>query len=431
MRAEHPSELTSYLKSALTKNFLLSSAISLGLIVFSGYILGLFLGVSKSEEVKLAGNVFLIYSVTLPFSLIISVLVSWEYFKNRYLHPLISQIWPNLFIILFVLFGAREFGVYAIAFGYLTGSIIQFIHLLIVSGNDLRGSTTKGVGNIIKLRVVPAFLVVVFIEIVGQLNPLIDRMFFSKLQEGSISALNYANNLMLLPVSMVAMAFSTALFPKVSEYYARRDYESLRSKLGQSVELITFLFLPLAAIFLLFPVEVVKLIYIKSSFTPEDLYLVSSSFFILVLSLVFYSVYAVFSKFIYGINEAKILLGINAAAIVIKLGINIIFVDKFNYLALAASSSVSYLFLFSASFFVLIKRIGGVNRTEAGNILKILGALGITLAIGGFFGEMFIYSSPYLKIGVILFLLAVYLFVCHLMKLRILMLVFKREAGYE
>lgn len=430
VKTENPDELNYYLKSALLKNFLLSGLITLLLFAFSGAILRSFLGDVSPDDYSLAESIFYIYLFTLPFSLVISVLISWEYFQNRYLQPLISQIWPNLFIIFFVFISAREYGVYAIAMGYLAGIILQFINMLLVSKGDLQSGKLKITGRFIKLSVIPAFAVVVLIEVVGQFNPMIDRVFFAKLQEGSISALNYANNLMLLPVSMVAMAFSTALFPKVSEYFAQGDFESLRNKLGQSIELMTFFFLPLMVVFLLFPAEVVKLIYVKASFSATDLRMVSGSFFILIISLVFYSVYAVFSKFLYGINEAAALLAINLAAVLLKFMINYFFVDEYNYLALATSTSISYLFLFTFSFLILFRKIGGISRAEIKNIIKIIISLAVTIVIGFLISNIEGFSGISLKIGLLLLLLVIYLFVNKLLNLRILRLLLNKENVY-
>ncbi len=430
IKTDNPEMLRDYLKSALLKNFLLSALISLLLLVFSGVILSSFLGEIGPEELRMAENIFYIYIFSLPFSLVISVLIAWQYFQSRYLQPLISQIWPNLFIIFFVFISAGEYGVYSIAIGYLTGLVLQFINMFLVSKDDLRFGKLKMTGSFLKLSVIPAFAVVVLIEVVGQFNPMIDRAFFAKLEEGSISALNYSNNLMLLPVSMVAMAFSTALFPKVSEYFAQGDFDSLRNKLGQSIELMAFFFLPLMVVFLLFPGEVVKLIYVNASFSANDLQMVSGSFYILILSLVFYSVYAVFSKFLYGINEATALLLINLAAVLLKFVINYFFVDEFNYLALAASTSVSYLFLFTFSFFVLFRKIGGLKRPELINIFKIFISLSITIIIGLLISNLERFSGAALKIGLLLFLLVVYLLVNKLLKLRILKLLLNRETGF-
>ena len=48
---------------------------------------------------------------------------------------------------------------------------------------------------------------------IGQVYLIIDRILASGLPEGSISALNYASKLILLPQGVLVMALSTAIFP--------------------------------------------------------------------------------------------------------------------------------------------------------------------------------------------------------------------------
>ncbi|MBV6512843.1 MAG: hypothetical protein FMNOHCHN_02361 [Ignavibacteriaceae bacterium] len=427
VNAGNPAEAIGYYKTALVKSGFLSIITAAILILGSELVLNSFLGEISIKKFDLAENLFFIYTLTLPLSFVLSIIISWEYFNNRYLHSLISQIWPNLLIILFVLFASGSFGVYTIAYGYLSGIVLQFLHLIFITRKDLREKSIAAKMSFARVRLIPAFIVVVLIEIVGQFNPLVDRAFFTQIKEGSISALNYANNLMLLPVSMIAMAFSTALFPRVADYFAKQDFDALRNKLGQSIELITFLILPLVLLFLIFPYEIVNTVYINSSFSSDDLEMVSSSFFILILSLIFYSVYAVFSKFLYGINGAFALLIINISALLIKLAVNYFFIHEYNYLTLAISTSVSYVFLFGASLILIYKRIGGISNFQLVNIIKIVASLSITGGLGVLLAQWLPLSSLYLKLGFLILLLLVYFLFARLFKLRIVKLVFNKD----
>jgi putative peptidoglycan lipid II flippase len=70
------------------------------------------------------------------------------------------------------------------------------------------------------------------------------------------------------------------------------------------------------------------------------------------ISLVFFSVYAVLNKIFYSLNETKLLLLITIAGLSIKLLFNFLLIDL-EQNGLALSTSISYLFFFSASYTIL------------------------------------------------------------------------------
>ncbi|MBK9099570.1 MAG: polysaccharide biosynthesis C-terminal domain-containing protein [bacterium] len=80
------------------------------------------------------------------------------------------------------------------------------------------------------------------------------------------------------------------------------------------------------------------------------------------ISLVFYSVYAVFNKIFYSIKSANILLYITGGGVILKLLLNFVLVE-YHQDGLALSTSISFIFFFSASYIFLNKRLKIKERT--------------------------------------------------------------------
>ena len=75
------------------------------------------------------------------------------------------------------------------------------------------------------------------------------------------------------------------------------------------------------------------------------------------MSLIFYSIYAIFNKIFYSIKLVKSLLIITAIGIILKIIFNYLLVKPLSQDGLALSSSLSYFIFFIISFFYLINKL--------------------------------------------------------------------------
>lgn len=80
----------------------------------------------------------------------------------------------------------------------------------------------------------------------SQANLIVMTNFASRLAEGSISALSYAQSLILLPHGILAMSLSTVIFPRMVRDHERGDLEAFRRTLNSGLRTLTFLTLPAA-----------------------------------------------------------------------------------------------------------------------------------------------------------------------------------------
>ena len=126
----------------------------------------------------------------------------------------------NLIIIVFTIFTTSQLGIYGVAIGTLIGAAFQFLiqYPQFKQYNiKLNFSFRK---HLVKLKSSFVLLFPVVVTSLGaQLNEVINRVVASGLPEGSISALNYSNKLMYLPLSVIAMSIITVLYPSIVEAF--------------------------------------------------------------------------------------------------------------------------------------------------------------------------------------------------------------------
>ena len=179
------------------------------------------------------------------------------------------------------------------------------------------------------------------IETIGQFYILADRSFLHQVEVGGIASINYASNIFSLPMQIFSIALTTAIFPKLSESYSQNTNDAFYNTLDKSIRIMIIIFLSITTIFFLFGEPIVRLFFERGKFRPEDTITTYNVLKILSISIVFYSVYAVLNKVFYTTNMLLSLMVITIFGIFIKIGFNIILVNKYAQYGLAMSTSIT------------------------------------------------------------------------------------------
>jgi len=86
---------------------------------------------------------------------------------------------------------------------------------------------------------------------VRQVNLLADRTLASMLITGSISALNYGNRIMQLPLGIFGVSVGTAVIPHFSRNAASGNWKEFNEKLEYAVSLLAFIMIPVTFLIIL------------------------------------------------------------------------------------------------------------------------------------------------------------------------------------
>lgn len=112
----------------------------------------------------------------------------------------------------------------------------------------------------------PAFLTLA----VTQVNLMVDNKLASHLGDGGISALQYAMRLFQLPLGVLAVSVATALLPRFSQAWARRDEVGFFRHLNEGIVINAMVLLPAMVGLLVIGPDVVQLLFEHGSFTAAD-----------------------------------------------------------------------------------------------------------------------------------------------------------------
>jgi putative peptidoglycan lipid II flippase len=206
---------------------------------------------------------------------------------KRFLLTALAPSFYNLGIILGTLFLAPRFGVVGIAIGVLFGALlhflIQWVGLVRLPGFkylfDFHIFSPK-VKEVIYLAI-PR----VFTNSIYQLNLWVQTAAASFMLGGSITALNFAQNIQGLPVGLVGVAMSSAIFPTLTEIALLGNHEEMKNKIIKALKIILFVIIPLTLFLIILRAQAVRLILGAGNFDWHDTYVTSQVVGYLAISL--------------------------------------------------------------------------------------------------------------------------------------------------
>ena len=330
------------------------------LFLASNLIINYYMGAAPSESKAIAENIFKLFLVTIPFAAGVSIFSALLQALYEFKFPAISILFLNVSIIILLVMFSDSLGVYVIPLGYIAGTIFQFIYLMSksfkFSGLDLKFSFSK----ITKLKTVisSSLFIIIIIESIGQLYSIFDRYFYQEISAGGIASLNYAYILYYLPISILSISLATAIFPKITEAIVNSNRAGIENIYNGSLSLNIVIFIPVTFLLFYFGDTFLKVAFERGKFLKEDTAMTFGVLKYYSFSLIFYASYSVLNKIFYSLNFIKILLLLTVGGIFLKLFTNLLLVEKFQQDGLAASTSISYIFFFVASYLILNYKLG-------------------------------------------------------------------------
>ncbi|MGC2518719.1 MAG: murein biosynthesis integral membrane protein MurJ [Burkholderiales bacterium] len=217
--------------------------------------------------------------ITFPYILFISLVSLAGGILNTWSRFVIPALTPTLLNLSFI-FGALFFAPYfhppvmVLAWAVFAGGVLQFTLQLpaLARINMLprprRGFADPGVRRIL-LLMGPAVLGVS----VSQVSLLINTIFASFLEHGSVSWLYYADRLMEFPTGLLGVALGTVLLPSLSRYHSASADSEYSKLLDWGLRLTLTLAAPAAVALALLAVPLVTTLFHYGEFGERDVWM--------------------------------------------------------------------------------------------------------------------------------------------------------------
>lgn len=314
--------------SGLSSFFLAGSALAaLIAFVLAGYLMKIVAPGFSEEKISdavLLTRIMLLSPILLGLSGIFSS-VSQSF--RRFFPYAVAPILYNLGIISGIAFFVPRWGLKGLAFGVILGAFLHFIlHFYSVSQLQFRpGFKFREVFPGVR-RVLVLSLPRVMGLSLSQLTFMALIALGSVLSEGSISSMNLAYNLFVMPVGVFGVSYAIALFPRLSEAFLKKDGEYFLKEFNLGITTILFWTIPLSLLLIILRAHIVRAALGTGVFSWEDTRLTAALLGAFSFSLFIFSLLTLLIRGFYALGSTWSPLRINIAGFLVAVGSGYFFI---------------------------------------------------------------------------------------------------------
>lgn len=300
--------------------------------------------------------------------------------QNKFDLPALAPVVYNLVIVVAIILLTPAYGIAGVAIGAVVGALGHFLVQvpgLIRSGIKFRPSIdfeTPGLMEVARLlgpRVIG--------QAAFQINFIAVNWFASLTGEGSVTALNTAWQLLMLPYGVLALSISTVIFPTMARFFEQGNILELRQTFGRALRPLLFLTIPSAVVLFFFRTAIVQSIFQHGAFDAVSTSLVTGPLAMFALGLVGYAVVEVLARAFYAMHDTRTPVVAGIGVILLNIALSAVLVGRFGHTALALSLSATTTVEAIILFFILRRRVGvqlGVSATWLGRVLAAAAVMG-------------------------------------------------------
>ncbi len=296
--------------------------------------------------------------------------------------PALAPIVYNTATILGAIILGPRIGVYGVAFGVVVGAIgflVLQIPGLVRSGMrysisfDPRIPGVKEVARLLAPRLIG--------QAAFQLNFIAVTNLAWRTGEESVSALNYAWQLLMLPHGVLALSVSTVILPTLSRLWQAGDTAAFRATLGNALRPLLFLSLPAAVTLFTFRLPIVQTLFQTGAFSAQSTALVAAPLAFLAAGLVSYALVEALTRAFYAMHDTRTPVIAGIVIMVLNVLVGVALLNRLGYLALALALSLSTTVEALILTLFLGRRIGGVSTKSWDWLLRVIASSAVTALV--------------------------------------------------
>ena len=283
---------------------------------------------------------------------------------KRFFAFAVAPIFYNLGIIFGALVFVRVWGPAGLAMGVVLGAVLHFAaqYLPVCSlGFKLKPrlkTSDDGIKNIAKLSG-PRILDLA----VTQIDLTVATVIASTLAAGSVTVMNFANNLQSVPYSFIGVSYAVAAYPSLTRFAVRKEIDRFIDSVNGVTRQILFFAVPVSIVLLLLRAQVVRLILGSGRFDWTDTTRTADALALFAISITFQAVCPLLIRGFYALKDSTtpLLIGmISVAADVIG---NITLSKSMGVSGLALSFSISSVIQVTLLWITLRMKTGTLNES--------------------------------------------------------------------
>ncbi|RYD01245.1 hypothetical protein N752_30070 [Desulforamulus aquiferis] len=342
----------------------------------SNYIINIFAPGFDKETSELASNLALIIFPSILFFALANFFTGLLNTHSIFAPSALAPVILNLVIIGAAFTIGQSLGVHGLALGVLLGTII----MALIQVPFLKRSSFKFRAVLdFKDEGIRKVFGLMFPILIGcgvmQINILIYYYLGSGLVEGTISALNYATKLILLPQGIFVLAVATAIFPSLSRSVANNEREQFSHTLVKGTKMVFLLSAPAVVGLMVLREPIVAMLFKRGAFDERALALTTGVLLFLSFGLIGQCLSPVLTRGFYALQDTLTPVKVTVLTVAINGVISLLLVNRMEHLGLALANSVAMTLNVFLLYLMLRKHITRlVSRGLLGFFFKVITA---------------------------------------------------------
>ena len=315
---------------------------------------------------------------------LVGYLQALHHSNQRFAVPAASGVVGTCVTLAYVVWRHEADGVVAVAWGVVIGSGVAIAgQLRLLLANRKYASWRLDPGTIRCLRLVaPLILGAAYYR----LDPLVDRYLASRLPESSIAYLGYAWRLVNALLIVSTSSLSIVVFPSLAKHASLHDEQALRAEVAHAFRFLCFMLVPITLGLVGFSRIVVRDLFERGEFRPEDTTAVAMLLVIYLGALWGGGIGEIASKVFYAAGNTVLPVVIGVIGFTVGAGLKIALAPDRGVAGIAAATSAYYLLNSSALAAIVLARWGGetvrgVVRAISRYLLATVPAVGAAYAV--------------------------------------------------
>jgi putative peptidoglycan lipid II flippase len=283
---------------------------------------------------------------------------------KRFFAFAIAPIFYNLGIIFGALVFVRFWGPAGLAMGVVLGAVLHFAaQYLPVCGLGFKlkprmKTSDDGIKNIAKLSG-PRILDLA----VTQIDLTVATVIASTLAAGSVSVMNFANNLQSVPYSFIGVSYAVAAYPSLTRFAVKKETDRFVDSVNGVTRQILFFAVPVSILLLLLRAQVVRLILGSGHFDWDDTTRTADALALFAISITFQAVCPLLIRGFYALKDSTTPLLIGMISVAADIIGNITLSKSMGVSGLALSFSISSVIQVTLLWVTLRMKTGTLNES--------------------------------------------------------------------
>lgn len=397
----------------------ISIVLVINVSVFSDKIVKLMAPGFSEKMIQVTKDYLKLSIWNIPVIAVLNVFACYLQCNGRFIQVALCMLTHSSIQIIFTLMAGKKDAVYLVI-GYF---VANAMYLTVIFFLTIKNKYSLSVvycekTYIISLGklVVPIFLS----SMLTQINGYIDKYFASSLEEGAISALNYANTIKTFIVMMINTGLTTVLYPTLSRYIIQNNITKVKDMVWSSVRYCILVFTPVTVGIIIIANQMIKIMFERGNFNQNSVEMTSMALVMYTVGIFAIGIRDIMTNFFYSVKNSKFTLFISTIVILINILFNIIMVRFLGFAGLALGTSLSAVISLPLYFTKLKKYIGKKEKNDFDIVFVI------KVVTASFIMGIIVFSTKYIPIKVpvlkLFFQIGIgffgYFGICYLMKIK-------------